>query len=311
MIENFKCKSDNSLELIGGTPLVKLNKVVPSNGSNIFVKLESTNPGGSVKDRIALSMVEDAEKKGLLKPGATIIEPTSGNTGIGLALVGAVKGYKVILVMSENMSMERRTILESYGAKVDLSRAEFGMQGTIERAEELLAANPDYYMPQQFNNPSNPEVHRQTTGPEIISAMEGEAVDALVSGIGTGGTITGAGEVLKQHFGFTKIVGVEPATSAVLSGQPPGPHKIQGIGAGFQPKVLNMDIVDDIRPVSDEDAFRYTQRLAKEEGLLVGISSGAALCAAYQVASEMGAGKNVVAILPDTGERYFSFYQYF
>ena len=311
MLENFKCKSDSSLELIGGTPLVKLKKVVPSNGSSIFVKLESANPGGSVKDRIALSMVEDAEKEGLLKPGATIIEPTSGNTGIGLALVGAVKGYKVILVMSENMSMERRTILESYGAKVDLSRAEFGMQGTIERAEELLAANPDYYMPQQFNNPSNPEVHRQTTGPEIITAMEGEAVDALVSGIGTGGTITGAGEVLKQHFGFTKIVGVEPATSAVLSGQPPGPHKIQGIGAGFQPKVLNMDIVDEIRPVSDEDAFRYTQRLAKEEGLLVGISSGAALCAAYQLAGEMGAGKNVVAILPDTGERYFSFYQYF
>ncbi len=311
MLENFKCKSDSSLELIGGTPLVKLKKVVPSNGSSIFVKLESANPGGSVKDRIALSMVEDAEKEGLLKPGATIIEPTSGNTGIGLALVGAVKGYKVILVMSENMSMERRTILESYGAKVDLSRAEFGMQGTIERAEELLAANPEYYMPQQFNNPANPEVHRQTTGPEIISAMEGEAVDAFISGIGTGGTITGAGEVLKQHFGFTKIVGVEPATSAVLSGQPPGPHKIQGIGAGFLPKVLNMDIVDDIRPVSDEDAFRYTQRLAKEEGLLVGISSGAALCAAYQVAGEMGAGKNVVAILPDTGERYFSFYQYF
>ena len=311
MLENFKCKSDSSLELIGGTPLVKLNKVVPDNGSNIFVKLESANPGGSVKDRIALAMVEDAEKKGLLKPGATIIEPTSGNTGIGLALVGAVKGYKVILVMSENMSMERRTILESYGAKLDLSRAEFGMQGTIERAEELLAANPDYYMPQQFNNPANPEVHRQTTGPEIISAMEGEAVDALVSGIGTGGTITGAGEVLKEHFGFTKIVGVEPATSAVLSGQPPGPHKIQGIGAGFLPKVLNMDIVDDIRPVSDEDAFKFTQRLAREEGLLMGISSGAALCAAYQLAGEMGAGKNVVAILPDTGERYFSFYQYF
>ncbi|TDJ48235.1 MAG: cysteine synthase A [Nitrospina sp.] len=311
MIENFKCKSDSSLELIGGTPLVKLNKVVPANGSNIFVKLESANPGGSVKDRIALAMVEDAEKKGLLKPGATIIEPTSGNTGIGLALVGAVKGYKVILVMSENMSMERRAILESYGAIIDLSRAEFGMQGTIERAEELLAANPEYYMPQQFNNPANPEVHRQTTGPEIISAMEGETVDALVSGIGTGGTITGTGEVLKEHFGSTKIVGVEPATSAVLSGQAPGPHKIQGIGAGFLPKVLNMDIVDDIRPVSDEDAFKFTQRLAKEEGLLVGISSGAALCAAYQLAGEMGAGKNVVAILPDTGERYFSFYQYF
>jgi len=311
MLENFKCKSDSSLELIGGTPLVKLNKVVPDNGTNIYAKLESNNPGGSVKDRIALSMIEDAEKQGHLRPGATIIEPTSGNTGIGLALVGAVKGYKVVLVMSENMSMERRMILESYGAQLELSRAEFGMQGTIERAEELVAQNPDYFMPQQFNNPANPEVHRQTTGPEIISAMEGETIDAFVAGIGTGGTITGTGEVLKQHYSGTRVVGVEPATSAVLSGKPAGPHKIQGIGAGFQPKVLNMDSVNDILPVSDEDAYAYTQRLAKEEGLLVGISSGAALCAAYQVAGEMKPGQNVVVILPDTGERYFSFYQYF
>ena len=226
----IKSKFVNSLELIGSTPLVKLNSVIPSNGANIYAKLEFFNPGGSVKDRIALAMVEDAEKKGLLKPGATIIEPTSGNTGIGLALVGAIKGYNVILVMSENMSTERRMVLESFGAKTELSRAEFGMEGTIQRAEEMVAKNPYFYMPQQFNNPANPEVHRQTTGPEIISAMNSELVDGFVAGIGTGGTITGVGEILKQHFDRVKVVGVEPATSAVLSGKPPGPHKIQGIG---------------------------------------------------------------------------------
>jgi len=306
-----KSKFVNSLELIGDTPLVKLNSVIPENGANIFAKLEFFNPGGSVKDRIALAMVEDAEKKGILKPGSTIIEPTSGNTGIGLALVGAIKGYNVILVMSENMSAERRMILESFGAKAELSRAEFGMEGTIERAEELLAENPDYFMPQQFNNPANPEVHRKTTGPEIVEAMDGESVDGFVAGIGTGGTITGVGEVLKQHYGEVKVVGVEPATSAVLSGNPPGPHKIQGIGAGFKPNVLNFDLLDRIRPVSDEDAFLFAQRLAKEEGLLAGISSGAACCAANEVAKELGPGKNVVVILPDTGERYFSFNQYF
>jgi cysteine synthase len=310
-IEKPKTRFDNSLELIGGTPLVKLNKVSPSNGATIYAKLEFMNPGGSVKDRIALAMIEDAEKRGVLKPGSTIIEPTSGNTGIGLALVGAVKGYKVILVMSENMSTERRMILESFGAKTELSRAEFGMEGTIERAEELLAENPDYFMPQQFNNPANPEVHRQTTGPEIIASMNGEPVHGFVAGIGTGGTITGAGEVLKEHYKDTKIIGVEPATSAVLAGNPPGPHKIQGIGAGFKPKVLNMEILDSIRPVSDEEAFHFSQRLAKEEGLLVGISSGAAGFAAHKLAEELGQGKNIVVILPDTGERYFSFYKYF
>lgn len=310
-IEKPKSRFGSSLELIGSTPLVKLNTVTPPDGGNIYAKLEFMNPGGSVKDRIALAMVEDAEKRGVLKPGSTIIEPTSGNTGIGLALVGAVKGYKVILVMSENMSAERRMILESFGAKTELSRAEFGMEGTIERAEELLAENPDYFMPQQFNNPANPEVHRQTTGPEIVSAMNGEEVDAFVAGIGTGGTITGVGEVLKQNYGNVQIVGVEPATSAVLSGNPPGPHKIQGIGAGFKPKVLNMDIVDSISPVSDEDAFHYSQRLAKEEGLLVGISSGAACFAAHQLAKELGPDKNIVVILPDTGERYFSFNKFF
>lgn len=310
-MEKHNSRAFNSLELIGSTPLVKLGKVIPPNGANIFAKLEFFNPGGSVKDRIAFSMIEDAEKRGVLKPGATIIEPTSGNTGIGLALVGAVKGYHVILVMSENMSAERRQILEGYGAKCELSRAEFGMQGTIERAEELAAANPDFFMPQQFNNPANPEIHRKTTGPEIVASMQGEPLHAFVAGIGTGGTITGAGEVLKQHYSDIKVIGVEPLTSAVLSGKPPGPHKIQGIGAGFKPKVLNLNVVNEILPVADEDAFKYSQRLAKEEGLLVGISSGAACCAAYQMAKKLGPGKNIVAIFPDTGERYFSFLQYF
>ena len=293
-----KSKFVNSLELIGGTPLVKLNNVVPENGANIYAKLEFFNPGGSVKDRIALAMVEDAEEKGILKPGSTIIEPTSGNTGIGLALVGAVKGYNVVLVMSENMSTDRRMILESFGAKTELSRAEFGMEGTIEKAEEILAKNPDYFMPQQFNNPANPETHRKTTGPEIVAAMKGEPLDMFIAGIGTGGTITGVGEVLKEHYKEVKIVGVEPATSAVLSGKPPGPHKIQGIGAGFKPKVLNFDILDRILTVSDEDAFLFAQRLGKEEGLIVGSSSGAACFAANQVAKELGPKKNVVMVLP-------------
>ena len=293
-----KSKFVNSLELIGGTPLVKLNNVIPENGANIYAKLEFFNPGGSVKDRIALAMVEDAEEKGILKPGSTIIEPTSGNTGIGLALVGAVKGYNVVLVMSENMSTDRRMILESFGAKTELSRAEFGMEGTIEKAEEILAKNPDYFMPQQFNNPANPETHRKTTGPEIVAAMKGEPLDMFIAGIGTGGTITGVGEVLKEHYKEVKIVGVEPATSAVLSGKPPGPHKIQGIGAGFKPKVLNFDLLDRILTVSDEDAFLFAQRLGKEEGLIVGSSSGAACFAANQVAKELGPKKNVVMVLP-------------
>ncbi len=304
-------QNSNSLQLVGLTPLVKLNNVVPTNGANIYAKLECFNPGGSVKDRIAKAMVEDAEHRGILKPGSTIIEATSGNTGIGLAMVGAVKGYQVILVMSENMSAERRMILESFGAKTELSRAEFGMEGTIEKAEELLAQNPDYFMPEQFNNPANPAIHRETTGPEIICAMNGEKVDAFVAGVGTGGTITGVGECLKQHYGDTKIVAVEPATSAVLSGENPGPHKIQGIGAGFKPKVLNMDILDSIRPVSDDDAYQYSRRLGKEEGVSAGISAGAACYAACKVAEELGSGKNVVVIIPDTAERYFSFYQYF
>ena len=306
-----QARHSNSLELVGSTPLVKLNNIAPKSGANIYAKLECFNPGGSVKDRIAKAMVEDAEDRGILKPGSTIIEATSGNTGIGLAMVGAVKGYQVILVMSENMSNERRMILESFGAKTELSRAEFGMEGTIERAEELLSQNPDYFMPQQFNNQANPAIHKKTTGPEIISAMNGENVDAFVAGVGTGGTITGAGELLKQHNNDIKIVAVEPATSAVLSGKNPGPHKIQGIGAGFQPKVLNIDILDSIRPVSDDDAYQYSIRLGKEEGISAGISAGAACYAACELAKELGPEKNVVVIIPDTAERYFSFYQYF
>jgi len=306
-----QARHSNSLQLVGSTPLVKLHNIGPKSGANIYAKLECFNPGGSVKDRIAKAMVEDAEHRGKLKPGSTIIEATSGNTGIGLAMVGAVKGYQVILVMSENMSTERRMILESFGAKTELSRAEFGMEGTIERAEELLAQNPDYFMPQQFNNPANPAIHKKTTGPEIISAMNGENVDAFVAGVGTGGTITGAGEFLKQHNNDINIVAVEPATSAVLSGKNPGPHKIQGIGAGFKPKVLNMDILDSIRPVSDDNAYQYSRRLGKEEGVSAGISAGAACYAACELAKELGPGKNVVVIIPDTAERYFSFYQYF
>ena len=306
-----QARHSNSLELVGSTPLVKLNNIAPKSGANIYAKLECFNPGGSVKDRIAKAMVEDAEDRGILKPGSTIIEATSGNTGIGLAMVGAVKGYQVILVMSENMSNERRMILESFGAKTELSRAEFGMEGTIERAEELLSQNPDYFMPQQFNNQANPAIHKKTTGPEIISAMNGENVDAFVAGVGTGGTITGAGELLKQHNNDIKIVAVEPATSAVLSGKNPGPHKIQGIGAGFRPKVLNIDILDSIRPVSDDDAYQCSISLGKEEGISAGISAGAACYAACELAKELGPGKNVVVIIPDTAERYFSFYQYF
>lgn len=304
-------RRSNSLQLVGSTPLVKLNNIGPKSGATIYAKLECFNPGGSVKDRIAKAMIEDAEHRGTLKPGSTIIEATSGNTGIGLAMVGAVKGYPVILVMSENMSAERRMILESFGAKTELSRAEFGMEGTIERAEELLAQNPDYFMPQQFNNPANPAIHKETTGPEIVSAMNGENVDAFVAGVGTGGTITGVGECLKQHYKDIKIVAVEPATSAILSGENPGPHKIQGIGAGFKPKVLNIDILDSIRPVSDDDAYQYSRRLGKEEGISAGISAGAACYAACKLAEELGPGKNVIVIIPDTAERYFSFYQYF
>lgn len=303
-------RADDVTGLIGSTPLIRLNKIVPENYANIYAKVEYFNPGGSVKDRIALSMVVNAEKKGLLKKGGTIVEPTSGNTGIGLALIGAVRGYRVILVMSDDMS-ERRSILKSYGAQIELTKAKYGMQGAIDKAEELTKRHHGYFMPQQFNNPANPEIHRRTTAKEILKAMDGDQIDAFVSGVGTGGTITGVGEVLKTKNKEIKIVAVEPKTSAVLSGGKPGPHMIQGIGAGFIPKVLNTSIINEIIPVSDEDSFHTAKSLSKDEGLLVGFSSGAACFAALKVAERLGKGKNVVAIFPDTGTRYLSFQKYF
>ncbi len=302
--------ANNVLELIGATPVVKLNKITKKHSAQILAKLEFFNPGGSVKDRICLSMIEDAEKRGLLKPGATIVEPTSGNTGIGLAIVAAVKGYKCILTMPETMSLERIYILRSYGAEVILTPGPDGMLGSIKKAEQLLKKIPGSFMPQQFKNTANPEIHRKTTAKEILKLTDGK-IDAFVAGVGTGGTITGVGEVLKKHNKAIKIVAVEPKTSAVLSGNEPGPHKIQGIGAGFVPDVLDKDIIDEIVQVGDNDAFNISKRLAKEEGLFVGISAGAAVWAAVEVAETLGSGKRVVVILPDTGERYFSMEQYF
>ncbi|MBI3089668.1 MAG: cysteine synthase A [Candidatus Tectomicrobia bacterium] len=298
-------------ELIGRTPLVQLRRLPESEMAAIFAKVEFFNPGGSVKDRIALSMIEDAERKGLLQPGDTIIEPTSGNTGIGLAMVGASKGYRVVIVLSESMSYERRSLLASYGAEVELTPADTAMQGSIDRAEELCALHKNYFMPMQFNNPANPEIHRRTTAKEILRDMGGMRIDAFVAGIGTGGTITGVGEVLKGRYPEVRIIGVEPETSAVLSGRPAGDHKIQGIGAGFIPKVLNVGILDEVLTVSDDDAYHMSKRLARTEGLMVGISSGAACHAALRVAQRLGRGKNVVVVFPDTGERYFSFDRYF
>ncbi len=298
------------LELIGQTPIVKLNRILEQDSAEVFAKLENFNPGGSVKDRICLAMIEDAERKGFLNPGSTIIEPTSGNTGIGLAMVSAVKGYRCILTMPETMSLERIYILKSYGAEIILTSGIEGMQGAIKKAEELLRKIPNSFMPQQFKNPANPEIHRKTTAKEILEATK-EDLDAFVAGVGTGGTITGVGEILKKKNPNIKIVAVEPKDSAVLSGKPPGPHKIQGIGAGFIPDVLNRKIIDEIICVSDNDAFRTAQRLAKEEGLFVGISAGAAAFAALKVAKALGKGKVVVVVFPDTGERYFSMQQYF
>lgn len=308
---DLRCKiADNILELIGNTPMVRLNKISGSDKATILAKLEFFNPGGSVKDRICLSMIEEAEKNGLLKPGSTIIEPTSGNTGIGLAMVCAVKGYRCILTMPETMSLERIYILKSYGAEVILTPGIEGMVGSIKKAEELLKKTPNSFMPQQFKNHANPEIHSKTTAREILEATGG-AFDIFVAGVGTGGTITGVGEILKKENPAIKIVAVEPKTSAVLSGGLPGPHKIQGIGAGFVPEVLNRDIMDDIIQVSDEDAFVTSKKLAKEEGIFVGISSGAAVWASLEIAQKLDRGKTIVTVLPDTGERYFSMEQYF
>ncbi|MHB8483254.1 MAG: cysteine synthase A [Nitrospiria bacterium] len=297
-------------QAIGNTPVIKLGRLSEKGKGTIFGKAEYLNPGGSVKDRICLNMINEAEKKGLLKPGGTILEPTSGNTGIGLALVSAVRGYKVILVMPESMSQERVSLLASYGVELILTPAYEGMQGSIKEAQEILAKNPDYYMPNQFANNANPEMHRKTTAVEIWNDMEGQ-IDAFVAGVGTGGTITGVGEALKSKNPKIQVIAVEPATSPVLSGGMPGAHKIQGIGAGFIPPVLNRKILDRVLTVSDDEAFRTSKRVAREEGMLVGISTGANVFGALQIAREIGPGKNVVTILCDTGERYISMEKYF
>ncbi|MCK6499341.1 MAG: cysteine synthase A, partial [Nitrospira sp.] len=268
------------------------------------------NPGGSVKDRICLNMIDEAERQGKLKPGGTIVEPTSGNTGIGLALVAAVRGYKLILVMPESMSMERASLLSSYGAQLVLTAAWEGMKGSIKEAESIVAQNPSYYMPDQFSNPANPAMHRKTTGPEILEALDGR-VDAFVAAVGTGGTITGCGGAIRERNPTAKIIAVEPAGSPVLSGGDPGPHKIQGIGAGFVPKVLDRTLLDRVVTVTDDEAYQTAKLLAKKEGLLVGISAGANVFAAQKIAEELGPGKNVVTILCDTGERYISIEKYF
>ena len=297
-------------EFIGRTPLVRLNQLSPQGGATIYAKVESFNPGGSVKDRICLNMINEAERTGKLKPGGTIVEPTSGNTGIGLALIAAVRGYKLILVMPESMSMERASLMSSYGAQLVLTAAWEGMKGSIKEAESIVAQNPSYFMLDQFSNPANPAMHRQTTALEIWEALDGR-IDAFVAAVGTGGTITGCGEVFKQRNPQVRIVAVEPSGSPVLSGGDPGPHKIQGIGAGFVPKVLNRSILDGVITVTDDQAYQTAKLLAKKEGLLVGISSGANVFAAQKVAAEIGPDKHVVTILCDTGERYISIEKYF
>ena len=285
--------------------MVKIKKLPGADSARVFAKLELFNPGGSVKDRIALSMIDAAEKKNLLKRDSTVVEPTSGNTGIGLAMVCAVRGYRCVLTMPETMSPERIKILKLFGAEVVLTPGKEGMRGAIEKAESIVNETPHSYMPQQFKNPANPDIHRRTTGPEIWEQTGGK-VDVFVAGVGTGGTITGAGEYLKKQNPAVKIVAVEPARSAVLSGKQPGPHRIQGIGAGFIPEVLNIDVIDEIITVADEDAYEMSVLIASREGILCGISSGAAMCGALKAAKDIGRGRNVVVILPDTGERYLS-----
>ena len=297
--------ADSVLDLIGGTPLVRLRRLPEASGARVLAKIEARNPGASVKDRIAAAMVEDAERRGVLKPGATIVEPTSGNTGVGLAMVAAVKGYRLILTMPEDYSVERQRLFARFGAEIHLTPAIEGMSGAVFAAQELCREHPDYFMPQQFQNPANPEIHRRTTALEILEATEGR-LDAFVAGVGTGGTITGVGEVLKSKLPGVLVVAVEPAKSPVLSGGPFRPHGIQGIGASFVPGVLNRSVIDRIVTVRDEDAVAWSRRLSREEGLLAGISSGAAAWAACQVAAELTPAQTVVTILPDTGERYLS-----
>ena len=297
---------NNILETIGQTPLVKLNKLTKGANATVLAKLEARNPGGSLKDRICQSMIDEAEKQGIIKPGATLIEPTSGNTGIGLAMVAAVKGYKLILTMPETMSIERRNLLKAYGAQLVLTPGPDGMGGAIKKAEELIANTPNSFMPQQFKNLANPKIHMETTGPEIWNDTDGK-VDILVAGVGTGGTITGVAQYIKPLKPQFRAIAVEPAASPVLSGGQKGPHKIQGIGAGFKPDVLKMELVDEVFKVKDDDAMQTARQLAQKEGMLVGISSGAAAYAAIEIAKRAeNKGKLIVVILPDTGERYLS-----
>lgn len=298
------------IELIGGTPLVRLRNLPGPEAADVFVKCEQCNPGGSVKDRVGLAMIQRGEREGRLIPGkSTIVEPTSGNTGVGLALVAAVKRYRLILTMPDNMSAERRVLLKAYGAELHLTPAAEVMNGAVRRAMELCAAHPDYVMPQQFKNPANVEAHRRGTGPEIVAQLEiagRRAPDAFVAGVGTGGTITGVGHTLRARFPRVRIVAVEPAKSAVLSGRAPAAHRIDGIGAGFVPEILDRDVISEVRTIEEEDAQATKVALAQREGLLVGISAGAAVKIAIDVARELGPGRTVVTVLPDTGERYFS-----
>lgn len=298
-------RAHNVLELIGATPMVRLSRVVGEDAAEVWGKLEATNPGGSVKDRIALAMIEAAEEQGLLAKGGTIIEPTSGNTGIGLAMVAAYKGYKLIVTMFDTASRERRLQMQAYGAEVVLTPAAEGMRGAIDKALELKREHPDYFLPQQFMNAANPEIHRRTTGREILEQLDGR-IDAFVAGVGTGGSLTGVGEVLKEALSTVRVIAVEPAGSPVLSGGRAGFSYIEGIGAGFIPPILNREVIDEVRVVTDDDAYEMARRLAREEGLLVGISAGANAYVSIQVAREMGGNARVVTILCDSGLRYLS-----
>ena len=295
----------NLLDLIGNTPIVKLNNIFnDENIADIYVKLEGFNLGSSVKDRAALGMIEAAEKSGRLKPGGTIVEPTSGNTGISLALISSLKGYKIIIIMPDTMSVERRSIIAAYGAEIILTDGAKGMKGAIEKAEELLKNNPDYFMPQQFENSANPEMHYKTTGEEIIKDLPD--LDTFVAGVGTGGTITGIGKKLKEFNPDIKIIAVEPTDSAVLSGEKPGKHKLQGIGAGFIPKILDLSVIDEVIRISNDKAFEFCRIISRQNALFLGISSGAAIAAAYETAKKLGKGKKVLAVSPDGGEKYLS-----